>query len=64
MNNQYYVIWETPASERVRIPAEADDTFKQRRLHNALRQELQTAIEQENFERAAEIRDEMQQKGA
>ncbi|MCL2563426.1 MAG: UvrB/UvrC motif-containing protein [Oscillospiraceae bacterium] len=42
------------------VPAfEADDTLKQRRTINALRQEMQTAIEAEQFERAAEIRDEI-----
>jgi len=42
------------------VPLEADEALKQRRAHNALRQEMQTAIEAENFERAAEIRDELQ----
>ena len=41
------------------IPAEADDILKERRARNALRQELQTAVEREDFERAAELRDEI-----
>ncbi|MCL2569547.1 MAG: UvrB/UvrC motif-containing protein [Oscillospiraceae bacterium] len=46
-----------PKTER--IPEAADETLQQRRMLNALRQEMQTAVEQENFERAAEIRDEI-----
>jgi len=41
------------------IPEVADEALQARRAMNALRQEMQTAIEQENFERAAEIRDEI-----
>jgi len=41
------------------VPLEADDTLRQRRALNALRQEMQTAIEAEKFERAAELRDEL-----
>ena len=42
------------------IPAEADDALKHRRQINQLRQEMETAIAEENFERAAELRDEIQ----
>jgi len=41
------------------IPAEADDGLKHRRQVNQLRQEMETAIAAENFERAAELRDEI-----
>jgi len=41
------------------IPTEADATLKQRRALNALRQEMQAAVEGEDFERAAELRDEI-----
>jgi len=42
------------------IPAEAEDWLKHRRQVNQLRREMETAIAQENFERAAELRDEIQ----
>ena len=48
-----------PTPQEENIPPEADDALKQRRALNALRQEMQTAIEAERFERAAEIRDEL-----
>jgi len=41
------------------VPLIADDSLKRRRALNALRQEMQTAIEREHFERAAELRDEI-----
>ena len=41
------------------IPSDADDALKQRRALNQLRQELQAAMDTENFERAAELRDEI-----
>jgi len=41
------------------VPLEADVTLKQRRERNCLHQELQKAVETENFERAAELRDEI-----
>ncbi|MCL2827876.1 MAG: UvrB/UvrC motif-containing protein [Oscillospiraceae bacterium] len=52
----------TPALEpkELEIPAEADDALKHRRQVNQLRQEMETAITAENFERAAELRDEIQ----
>jgi len=50
---------ERPVPQENRIPVEADDALKQRRTYNALRQNMQTAIEAEQFERAAEIRDEL-----
>ena len=62
MNNQYYFVWAAPTPERVRVPLEADDTLKQRRELNVLRQQMQAAIEAEEFERAAELRDEIDRK--
>lgn len=60
MHYQYYIVYEdSPEEARAPVPFEADDTLKQRRELNALRQEMQTAIDTENFERAAELRDEI-----
>jgi len=48
-----------PEPSEAKIPLEADETLKQRRHVNACRAEMQSAIEAENFERAAELRDEL-----
>ena len=41
------------------IPAEADDALRQRRQLNQMRQEMQSAVEADQFERATELRDEI-----
>jgi len=48
-----------PKLREATIPYEVDDVLKQRRQLNVLRQEMQAAIETENFERATELRDEI-----
>jgi len=48
-----------PEPSEAKIPLEADATLKQRRVLGALRAELSSEIEMENFERAAELRDEI-----
>jgi len=48
-----------PEPSEAKIPLEADVSLKQRRQLNALRAELGAVIEAENFERAAELRDEI-----
>lgn len=49
-----------PASEKeAAIPTDAGDKFRKRREINKLRCEMKSAIKDENFERAAEIRDEI-----
>lgn len=48
-----------PEPGEAKIPLEADASLKQRRKLNALRAELSSVIEAENFERAAELRDEI-----
>jgi len=50
---------EPGAAEGAVVPQEAEEALKQRRALNCLRQEMQTAIELEQFERAAELRDEI-----
>jgi len=50
---------QNPGPQKDGVPPEAADALKQRRARNALRQELQRAVETENFERAAELRDEI-----
>jgi len=48
-----------PEPSEAKIPLEADVALKERRHLNALRAELGAVIEAENFERAAELRDEI-----
>jgi len=48
-----------PEPSEAKIPLEADMSLKERRQLNALRAELRSVIEAENFERAAELRDEI-----
>lgn len=49
-----------PASARGKdIPVDAGDKFKKRREINTLRSEMRTAVKDENFERAAELRDQI-----
>jgi len=48
-----------PEPAETKIPLEADEVLKQRRHLNACRAEMQSAIETENYERAAELRDEL-----
>jgi len=50
---------ETPRPQRTRVPSEAEESLRQRRILNALRQEMERAVEAEHFERAAELRDEI-----
>ena len=48
-----------PEPGESKVPIQADDTLKRRRALNQLRGEMETAIKNENFERAAELRDEI-----
>ena len=48
-----------PEPSEAKIPLEADVSLKQRRQLNALKAELGSVIEAQNFERAAELRDEI-----
>lgn len=49
-----------PADTRVKsIPVDAGDKFKKRREINKLRSEMISAVKEENFERAAELRDQI-----
>jgi len=48
-----------PEPSEAKIPLEADVSLKRRRQLNAHKAELGTAIEAQNFERAAELRDEI-----
>ena len=48
-----------PEPSEAKIPLEADVSLKQRRQLNALKAELAAVIEAQNFERAAELRDEI-----
>jgi len=48
-----------PEPSEAKIPLEADAALKQRRMLGALRAELSSEVEAENFERAAELRDEI-----
>lgn len=48
-----------PVESDPEIPVDAGEDIKKRRKINALRQEQETAVKTENFERAAEIRDEI-----
>ena len=50
---------ETPKAEEKTVSEEESGHFAQIRQRNALRHELKKAIHEENFERAAEIRDEL-----
>ena len=50
---------ETPGPQRALVPTEADESLKQRRALNVLRQEMERAVEAEDFERAAQLRDEI-----
>ena len=50
---------ETPKAEEKTVSEEESGRFAQIRQRNALRHELKKAIHEENFERAAEIRDEL-----
>ena len=50
-----------PEPGEAKIPLEADVSLKERRHLNALRAELGSVIAAENFERAAELRDEIHQ---
>ena len=48
-----------PEPGEAKIPLIADADLKARRALNQLRAELESAVEAENFERAAELRDEI-----
>ena len=48
-----------PEPGEANIPTEADEALKRRREMNQLRGEMEAAIKADNFERAAELRDEM-----
>ena len=50
---------EAPKAEEKTVSEEESGRFAQIRQRNALRHELKKAIHEENFERAAEIRDEL-----
>jgi len=52
-----------PEPKEASVPRDADDALKQRRAKNQLQAELQTAIAAENFEWAAELRDEIHRLG-
>jgi len=56
-----HILAAAPGPEEALVPTEADDQLKQRRHLNSLRQEMQRAVEEENFERAAQLRDEIYQ---
>ena len=48
-----------PEPREASVPREVEDVFKQRRVRNQLQAELGAAVAAEDYERAAELRDEI-----
>ena len=63
MRNQYYfVTYHYPAhfaAPQTDMPEKADERFRVKRELNCLRQQLEEAVEAEDYERAAHLRDEI-----
>ena len=54
-----FALTKDDAPEKEKVPTATDEEMKQRREINALREQMNAAVKEENFEKAAELRDKL-----